>query len=566
MNSKHNTRNTNSGKAISLALVCVLLCTGLFLSAGCKSSSEPAPSASDFKLEEIDINGIKNQNKYTDVPTDATVTLTFSEKVAVGSIAGNIILKKSGETIPINLAHNDNPALKITFNGLVSYADYELVINTGLKSEAGAAIFTGKVFNITTGIDMSDKFPRIPDDELLDLAQRQTFRYFWDFGHPVSGMAPERTATANTVTTGGTGFGIMAMLAAAQRNFVSRIEALNRVQKIVTFLDTKCTKYHGVFSHWINGETGATIPFSANDNGGDLVETAFLMQGLLTAQRYFNGADAAETKLRNDITRLWEDVEWTWYSKGGENVLYWHWSPDKGWVMNHRIGGWNECLIVYVLAASSPTHPIAKAVYDEGWARSGAFANGKSYYGYTLPLGSDYGGPLFFTHYSFLGLNPHDLSDAYADYWEQNRNHSLINYNYCIENPRKYGGYSADCWGLTASDGNNGYSAHSPTNDKGVIAPTAALSAMPYTPEESMRALRFFYYKLGDKLWGEYGFKDAFNLSEQWFASSYLAIDQAPIIVMIENHRSGLLWNLFMSHTDVQNGLKKLEFTSPHIQ
>jgi hypothetical protein len=525
------------------------------------NSNASAPVFSDFKLEEISINGIKNQGTYTDIPPNTTVDLTFSAKVAVGSIAGNIILKQANETVPITITHDNNPTLKINLSGLQAYTDYELTINTGLKSESGAAIFTGKVFHVITGIDMSDKFDRIADDALLDLVQRQTFRYFWDFGHPTSGMARERTTSNHVVATGGTGFGIMAMIVASERNFVSRTEALSRVQKIVTFLDIKCTKYHGVYAHWLNGETGATIPFSANDNGGDLVETAHLMQGLLTARRYFNGTDVAETTLRNDITRLWEAVEWDWYRQGGENVLYWHWSPDKEWTMNLKISGWNEGLMVYVLAAAAPTHSITKAVYDEGWTRNGAFVNGNPFYGYTLPLGNAYGGPLFFTHYSFLGLDPRNLSDQYTNYFTQNRHHSLINYRYCIENQKGYAGYSADCWGLTASDGNNGYSAHSPTNDKGVIAPTAALSSMPYTPEESMQALKFFYYKLGDKLWSEYGFFDAFNLSAGWFDDQHIAIDQGPIIVMIENYRTGLLWNLFMSDPEIQAGLTKLGFT-----
>jgi hypothetical protein len=200
-------------------------------------------------------------------------------------------------------------------------------------------------------------------------------------------------------------------------------------------------------------------------------------------------------------------------------------------------------------------------VYDEGWANNGAMKNDAKYYGITLPLGSSHGGPLFFAHYSFLGLNPKNLRDLYANYWEQNVNHTLINMNYCVQNPLKYVGYSADCWGLTASDGNNGYSAHSPTNDKGVIAPTAALSSMPYTPEESMRALHFFYYMLGDRLWKEYGFVDAFNASAGWFDNQFLAIDQGTIIVMIENYRTGLLWNLFMTCPEVQAGLLKLGFT-----
>jgi len=260
---------------------------------------------------------------------------------------------------------------------------------------------------------------------------------------------------------------------------------------------------------------------------------------------------------------LWEAVEWDFFTKEGtEKVLYWHWSPDKGWAMNMPIQGWNEALIVYVLAASSPTHPIGREVYAEGWARGGAMRNGKLFYDTVLPLGEDYGGPLFWAQYSFLGLNPRGLSDAYADYWEQVCNHTRINYAYCVDNPKGYAGYGADCWGLTASDIPDGYTASSPTNDRGVIAPTAALSSMPYTPDESMAALRFFYYKLGDKLWSDYGFIDAFDLTTGWFdRGMHIAIDQGPIVVMIENYRTGLPWNLFMSDKDVQRGLAELGFT-----
>jgi hypothetical protein len=265
--------------------------------------------------------------------------------------------------------------------------------------------------------------------------------------------------------------------------------------------------------------------------------------------------------LRSDINTLWQEVDWAWFRRGGENKLYWHWSPDYGWDMNMPVTGWNEALIVYVLAAMSPTSSIPKEVYDEGWARSGAMRNGATYYGRPLPLGPDVGGPLFFSHYSFLGLNPIGLQDQYANYEQQVKAHSLINYQYCIANPKGFVGYSDSCWGLTASDDNKvGYLAHEPQNDNGVIAPTAALSSMPYTPAESIKAMEFFYYKLGDKLWKEYGFVDAFNLTDGWFADSFLAIDQGPIIIMIENYRTGLLWNLFMSAPEVKPGLTKLGF------
>jgi hypothetical protein len=354
----------------------------------------------------------------------------------------------------------------------------------------------------------------------------------------------------------------MAILTGIKRSFITRNEGFDRFKKMIDFLRL-ADKFHGAFPHWMNGSSGKVYPFSLKDNGGDLVETAFLMQGLLTVREYFREGSAAERSLCDSITVLWKNVDWNWYRNNGQNRLYWHWSPGYTWEMNLPISGWNEALIVYVLAASSPTHPVPKQIYDDGWARNGAYPmkNGKTFYNVQLPLGEDYGGPLFFAHYSFLGLDPRHLADNYANYWTQNVSHTLINYSYCVENPRNRRGYGRNCWGLTASDTDKGYSAGSPRNDIGVIAPTAAISSIPYTGSESMRALKFFYYVLGDRLWGEYGFYDAFNLTAVWFADSYLAIDQGPIIAMIENYRTGFLWDLFMSSEDIKKGLTTLGFT-----
>lgn len=409
----------------------------------------------------------------------------------------------------------------------------------------------------------------LSDTALIELVQRQTFRYFWDFAHPVSGMARERSNIAydygsEVVTTGGTGFGVMAVIVAANRGWITRDTAAKHLLKMVKFLG-KANAYHGVFPHWMNGATGSIIPFSRKDDGADLVETSYLMQGLLCARQYFSAANETERNLRNRINGLWNDIEWNWFTKGGEEVLYWHWSPNNGWAMNFPLRGYNETLITYILAASAERYPVSTAVYHRGWAQSNFFKNGKSFYGYTLPLGFDYGGPLFFAHYSFLGLDPTGLKDRYADYWEQNKNHTLINRAYVLSNPKKYKGYGENSWGLTASDSYVGYAAHSPTEDLGVISPTAALSSFPYTPAESMQALKHFYFDLGDRIWSEYGFTDAFSEEKNWYAKSHLAIDQGPIIVMLENYRTGLLWHLFMSCPEIKSGLKKLNFQSPHL-
>jgi hypothetical protein len=404
----------------------------------------------------------------------------------------------------------------------------------------------------------------ISGNDLLELVQRQTIKYFWDFAEPNSGMARERNTSGNTVTTGGTGFGIMAIITGVHRGFIGRDTAAGRLLHLFNFL-WKADRYHGAWSHWMDGTTGHTIPFSTEDNGGDLVETGFIVQGLIAAREYFNGDNPKEDSLRRMVDSLWYAVDWNWY-QNGQNVLLWHWSPDYAFELNHQIQGWNEALIVYVLAASSPNHSITKQVYENGWAANGGIKNGRLYFGQILPLGTDYGGPLFFEHYSFLGLDPRGLSDQYANYWIQAVNHSVINQKYCMANPYKFCYYSDSCWGLTASDDpDKGYQAHAPYvywgNDNGTITPTAALSSFPYTPVESMKALKFFYYYLNNHLWGTYGFKDAFNLKKSWYATSYLAIDEGPIAVMIENYRSGLLWNTFMKNKDIQNGLSKLGFT-----
>ncbi len=410
----------------------------------------------------------------------------------------------------------------------------------------------------------------LSDTALMDLVQKQTIRYFWDFAHPVSGMARERSNHSfnygtEVVTTGGTGFGVMALIVGVERKWLGRDTVARHMLKMVKFLE-KAEAYHGAFPHWYNGETGKTIPFSRKDDGADLVETSFLIQGLLCVREYFDQNNPVENELRNKITTLWNEVEWNFFTRDGRDVLYWHWSPNNGWTMDFALHGYNEALITYVLAASSNKYTVGRNVYDKGWAMSNFFFNGKKFYDYTLPLGFDYGGPLFFAQYSFLGLSPKGLKDRYADYWEQNKNQTLINRAYCIDNPKKYKGYGENSWGLSAGDDYTGYSAHSPTNDNSTITPTAALSSFPYTPEYSMQAMRHFYEFHGEKLWGKYGFKDGFSESENWYSNAYLAIDQGPIVVMIENYRSGLLWKLFMKIPEVQNGLKKLGFSSDYFK
>ncbi|ASU35789.1 glucoamylase family protein [Mucilaginibacter xinganensis] len=528
----------------------------------------PAPPVpASFSFNALKVNGVYNGFTYVNVNTKPVIKISFNAPVNHTSVTGSVSLKtKTGTAATFSTTYENNDStIVINPAALQPITQYALEVSTGLLSSANGSLQSSLAIKLTTAIDSINKFPVISDDQLLDLVEKQTLKYFWEFGHPTSGLARERNTSGDVVTTGGSGFGIMAIVAGVNRSFITRADGLARMQKIVSFLKNTAQKFHGAFPHWMNGATGAVVPFSAQDDGADLVETSYLMQGLLTARQYFNGAGVAETGLRTDINAIWNNVEWDWFRQNNQNTLFWHWSSNYAWSSNMQVNGWDEALITYVMAASSTTHTIPKVVYDNGWALNGAIKNGNTFYGVKLPLGPDAGGPLFFAQYSFLGINPNGLADAYASYDVQNKAHTQINYNYCVTNPKAYNGYSADCWGLTASDIENGYTASSPTNDVGVIAPTAAIASLPYTPTQSMQALKFFYYKLGDKTWGQYGFYDAFNLNTTWFADSYLAIDQGPIIVMTENYRSGLLWNLFMSCPEVKTGMKKLGFTSPNL-
>jgi hypothetical protein len=421
----------------------------------------------------------------------------------------------------------------------------------------------------------------LSDDELLSMLQEACFRYYWEGAHPVAGMALENIpGDDKMVATGASGFGIMALIAGVNRGFITRQQGLERLTKIVSFLE-KADRYHGVWPHFLDGETGKTLPvFGMFDDGGDLVETAFLMQGLLAARQYFDGPSAPEHDLFTRISRLWETVEWDWYRRSPQgDALLWHWSPQWSWHINHRITGFNEAMIVYLLAIASPTHPVPAELYYSGWANqtdvgaryrfgwSGThegdhYINGHSYYGIKLDVGVGSGGPLFFTHYSYMGFDPRRMRDRFTDYFENNQNLARINLAYCIDNPGHYKGYGKDFWGLTASDGPGGYLPHEPNPrmDDGTMTFTGALSSFPYTPEASMTALKHIYRDLGGRVWGVYGPRDAINLSENWVSPIFMGLNQAPIVVMVENYRTGLVWKSFMSNPEIKPMLDKIGF------
>lgn len=546
-------------KNINLGLSFLIL---LILISSCKKDNPPIVPE-DFHVKKIYVNNQTGTYNYYNTSLSFDCRIILSAPVDTSSVKKSIVCStKGGITLPLTIFYENKDSIihLQTPSQLNSLSRYNLSIKTALTSKRGTFLSSESKVKILTQIDSTDKFPRISDDQLLTKIQQQTFKYFYDFAHPSCGMARERNISGDVVTIGGSGFGVMTLIVGIERGFITRNQGITQLNKILTFLET-CDRFHGAWPHWLNGNTGKTVPFTQYDDGGDLVETSYMIQGLITMRQYLNSGDATENTLINRINALCSAVEYDWFRNGGQNSLFWHWSPTYGWQMNFRIEGYNETLITYVVAATSTTHPITKEVYQQGYAKSGAIVNDNNYYSIKLPIGEPYGGPLFFSQYSYLGLDPRNLSDIYANYWEQNVNHSLINFTYCKTNPRNYMGYSENCWGLTATDNPWGYAAHSPSNDLGVISPTAAVSAIAYTPTQSMNAIRFFYYTLGDKVWGEYGFYDSFDMNEAWWSSAYLSIDQGPEVCMIENYRTALLWNLFMSAPEVKAGLTKLGFS-----
>ncbi|MGH8194870.1 MAG: glucoamylase family protein, partial [Woeseiaceae bacterium] len=415
------------------------------------------------------------------------------------------------------------------------------------------------------------------DDELLTMVQEASFRYYWDGAHPESGLALENVpGDPNLIAMGASGFGVMALVAGIERGFITRAEGRARFERILDFLE-RAERYRGAYAHFYDARSARPWTFfGPSDDGGDLVETAFLMQGLLAVRQYFKD----DKEIYERITALWEAVEWDWYRRGPDSdVLYWHWSPTVDWKLGHALIGWNETMIAYLLAIASPTHSVPAELWHSGWAGTSErhieyrrgwsrttqgdhYVNGNSYYGIELPVAVGDGGPLFYIHYSFLGFDPRGKRDRYANYFDNNRRIAEISRAYSVLNPLKRAGYGPAAWGLTSSDGPSGYAVHAaiPRQDLGTITPTGALASFPYTPEASMDALRHYYRDLGDRLWGVYGFHDAINVGAGWVSPVYLGLNQAPIVVMIENHRTGLLWDLFMANPEIPAALERIGF------
>jgi hypothetical protein len=505
----------------------------------------------------------------------------------------NIRLFRSEPNEPNGLiATGHDRRIDLTWNPVTGVGGYNIYradsvagpftkINTSLDDIAVHSDFLGTngstkyyyVVSVVGGIESSPSEVvsaatyAMTDEQLLTSIQEATFRYCWDFAHPDSGMIRERFASFDrqTVTTGGSGFGLINIVVGVERGWITREQAAERTLKMVSFLQNDASRYHGVWSHWMNGTTGVTIPADHDSNGnpiisGDIVETSYAIEGMLVARQYFDANNPTENEIRARTTQLYGEVEWDWYRRAdvtdGKH-LYWYWSPTHGWEGSFPFGG-AEVMITYILAIASPTHSIPASCYYAGFGFDGGYKNGNRYYGYTQWV-SAFETPMFWTHYSFLGFDPRDKNDNYCNYFENSRNIALIDRAYCIANPKGFTGYSSLVWGLTASYSPFGYVAHAPgASDNGTITPTAALSSMPYTPTESIATMKHFYYTYGASLWGPFGFYDAFNLQQSWYSNGYLAIDQGTIVPMIENYRTGLCWDLFMANPEIWQMLNSI--------
>ncbi len=456
------------------------------------------------------------------------------------------------------------------------YEDFLGASNKTAKYKISAVDLNYQESKLSTDVSASTR--EMTDDELLTMVQEGCFRYYWDGAHPNAGMAIEITpGNENLVALGSSGFGVMAITVGVERGFITREQGTDRMLKIVRFLD-KADRFHGAWPHFLDGRTGKTVAyFGKYDNGGDLLETALLTQGLLVARQYFDRDNPKEREVRDTITRLWRGIEWDWYrQKPNSDFLYWHWSPDAGFHINHPLVGWNETMIAYLLAIASPTHPVPPSMYYTGWAgqneravqyrqawsrttQGDHYANGNTYYGIKLDVGEGSGAELFFTQFSFFAFDPRDKHDKYTNYFKNNRNIALIAHQYAVENPRHFKGYGDNAWGRSA--GVNVAGGRSlPRDDNGTLNIMASLGCFPYTPEESMKALKHYYRDLGGKLWGIYGFRDSYNETENWYQDVYMALNQAPIVIMIENHRTGLVWKNFMKNPEIQPMLDKIGF------
>jgi hypothetical protein len=435
------------------------------------------------------------------------------------------------------------------------------------------------------------------DDAVLEDLARRTFDFFWRTTDPTTGLVPDRYPTPAFSSIAAVGFGLTAYPVGVERGYVSRAAARDRVLTTLKFFRDApqgdaaqgVTGYKGFYYHFLDMKTGHRF----EDIELSSVDTALLLAGALFCREYFAGSDPAETELREIVDVLLARVDWRWMQARAPAIAM-GWRPEQGF-LGHDWIGYNEAMIVILLALGSPTFAVEPVAWDR-WTSN-----------YDASFGTTYGQqhlafpPLFGHQYSHVWVDFRGIHDRYMrahelDYFENSRRATLAQRTYAIANPEGWTGYGADVWGLTASDGPGdmtlsingrprqirGYAARGMASfDDGTLAPTAMIASLPFAPEIVVPGIRELQRRYGAQIYREYGFADAFNPSfpatgqptigtvvpgAGWVAADYLGIDQGPIIAMIENHRSALIWKVMKKSAYLRRGLSRAGFTGGWLE
>lgn len=402
------------------------------------------------------------------------------------------------------------------------------------------------------------------DDEFLDYVQQTSFDYFWYLANPTNGMVADRSTPTSPCSIAAVGFGLTCIGIGIDHGWISRTQGVARVLTTLnTFLNgpqgtnaSGTIGYKGWFYHFLDMNTALRSPASELSS----IDTALLLAGILHAKQYFDGTNTDEISIRTKADAIFNRVDWNWMAQG-TNVISMGWFPSGSFIANNWIG-YNEGMILYILGLGAATNPLPASAWSR-WTSGYAWATNYGQAFVTFP-------PLFGHQYSHCWIDFRHNADAYMNsknstYFQNSRRATLAQRSYCIANPLNRVGYSSNVWGLTACDGPSGYGTHGAPpaeNDDGTIAPTAAGGSMAFAPEYALPALRHFYTQFRFRIWTAYGFRDAFNLGAQWYASDTLGIDQGPIVVMIENYRTQRVWRRFMQNEEVQRGLQRAGFVA----
>lgn len=399
---------------------------------------------------------------------------------------------------------------------------------------------------------------------LLDTLQYSAFKYFWLEANPVNGLIKDRSASWSPCSIASAGFGLTAICIGIDRGWVTREAGRARVLATLnTFwngpqgTDAAGTiGYQGFFYHFLDMNTATRVW----DSELSSIDTALLLAGMLEARQYFDTADPLDVEVRTLVDNIYRRVNWEFMRNSG-SALRMGWKPGTGFAGFGNWIGYNEAMIMYILALGSPTYPVPTTCWNV-WVSG---YNWATYYGQSYVVFP----PLFGHQYSHCWIDFRYIQDPYMafrgiTYFENSRRATYAARSYCIDNPFGWVGYGENEWGLTASDDPWGYLAHGAPpaqNDNGTITPTAAASSIVFAPEIVIPTLHHFFDAYGPQLWGSYGFKDAFNRTQNWWATDVIGIDQGPIIIMIENYLTRSVWNRFMQNADIQAGLARAGFT-----